>query len=197
VVEQGNATSGGDAASNKKEVALGGDSGHVNIDLPNDWTTVAVYVYNPTILPGPMTEGTAVANPPSPWFADPVTPDNNQQAYVEFNYPSQTQKVEIQTSEEAMTKLTENQKEISGWNINFKLGGEILTELAGKIPGIGDAKKIWKFAPELSGGKSGSNETGSTSESGKTVGEKKTWTVTVQFVDFTVPPERYVNGIKK
>jgi hypothetical protein len=165
------------------------------MDLPDDWKKLAVRVYHPAILPAAFTEP-PVASPPAPWVADPVEAGTDQQAYVVFNYTSHTQKVEIQTSEEAMTKLTENQKEVSGWNINFKLGGEILQELAAKIPGIGEAKKIWKFAPELSGGVSGSNETGSTSETGTTVGQKKTWTVAVQYVDFTVPPEVYINGKK-
>ena len=185
-----------DSAGDTKEATLGGDVGHVGVDLPQDWKSVSVHVYNPRILPGPSAEP-VVATPPAPWVANPVNAGTDQQAFVVFNYPSQTQKVEIQTSEEAMWKLMNNEKEVSGWNINLKLGTEILQELAGKIPGIGDAKKVWKFAPELSGGVSGSTETGSGSESGGTTGQKKTWTVSVQYVDFTVPPEVYINGKKQ
>ena len=98
-----------------------------------------------------------------------VTANQGQPATVKFNYPTTTLKVQIQTSEEAMQKFTESLKETNGWNVGLKVGGEVLSELEAKIPEIGGAKKGWKFVPELSGGVSGSTETGSSSESGSTV----------------------------
>jgi len=172
-----------------------GGNGNVGLDLLSEWKSLIVHVYSLNILPGPFTE------PPiatvGPLATGLITGNENQLATVQFNYPTATQKVQIQTSEEAMTKFTESLKETFGWNVGAKASGEVLTELAGKIPGIGDAKKIWKFMPELSGAVSGSTETGSTSESGSTVGQKKTWDVTVSYVDFSVPPEIYVNGKKQ
>ena len=184
-----------DVAGDKKEDQFQGGDGHVDVDLPGEWKSLILRVYNLNVLPGPFTE------PPVATVGllatDLITGNENQLATVKFNYPSTTAKVQIQTSEEAMTKFTESLKETFGWNVGAKASGEVLTELAGKIPGIGDAKKIWKFMPELSGGLSGSTETGSTSESGSTVGQKKTWDVTVSYVDFSVPPEIYVNGKKQ
>jgi hypothetical protein len=79
----------------------------------------------------------------------------------------------------------------------LKGGGEVASELEAKIPEIGSAKRAWKIAPELSGGLSGSTETGSTSESSTTAGQKKTWDLTVSYVDFSEPPEVYVNHVKQ
>jgi hypothetical protein len=181
--------------SGGKDDSLGGDRGSLRMDIPTEWKSLAVHVFNPAILPASMTEP-PVATPPAPWLASPV-PFDKCLASVVFNYKSQTQAVQIQTSEEAMKKQTDSIKETSSWNINLKLGGEVLSELVGQIPGIGSAKKVFEFTPELSGGMSGSTETGSTSEQGATVGQKKTWTVTVSYVDFTVPPEVYINGMKQ
>jgi hypothetical protein len=184
-----------DVPGDKQEGAFTGADGHVDLDLPSEWKSLIVRVYNVNILPGPHSEPAVVS---LGILSTPVVTGNeNQLATVKFNYPTTTSKVQIQTSEEAMTKFTESLKETFGWNVGVKASGEVLTELAGKIPGIGDAKKIWKFMPELSGGVSGSTETGSTSETGSTVGQKKTWDVTVSYVDFTVTPELYINGVKQ
>jgi hypothetical protein len=186
-----------DVPGDKKEDAFQGGDGHVDVDLPGEWKSLVVRVYNLNILVGPRTEPVIATISDGILRTEPITGNQNQLASVKFNYPTTTAKVQIQTSEEAMQKFTESLKETFGWNVGAKAGGEVLTELAGKIPGIGDAKKIWKFAPELSGSLSGSTETGSTSESGSTVGQKKTWDVTVSYVDFTVTPELYINGVKQ
>jgi len=184
-----------DVPGGKAEGAFSGGDGHVDLDLLAEWKSLVVRVYKLNVLVGPWTE--PVVTTIGILQTGVITGNENQLATVKFNYPTTTAKVQIQTSEEAMQKFTESLKETFGWNVGAKASGEVLTELAGKIPGIGDAKKIWKFAPELSGGVSGSTETGSTSESGSTVGQKKTWDVTVSYVDFTVTPELYVNGIKQ
>ena len=184
-----------DVGGTSKLVSMGGDRGKVSIDFPAEWKSISVSVNSPSILSSPSSESSVVVSPVSPWVAGPLATDKNQQITVTFNFPSQKESKEIETTRGAMEKFMEQNKTTISGNLAVGLGAEILGELAAKF-GIGDGKVAATVTPTISAGVSGSSETTTGSETGTTSSERVKWTVAVTSVDFTKPPEVYINGAK-
>ncbi len=172
----------GDGDAMTVTIPMSGDTGHINAQIPSDWNSVSVRVSNLSILPSASSEP-AVASPPGSLVANPVPPDTDLSRTVVFNYPSQTQTTEITVSRGAMQKYTEQQKTTVSGTFGVSLGAKLL---------LGDNKVI----VNTTGGVSGSDESTTGSETGTSSSDQVKCQFTVTYVDFTLPPDVYINNKK-